>query len=516
MLYSFRSKVSALLIGWTLCASILLSYSLLSLVRGVSYDEFERKAIQITNIFSKNISKSVYMSDIFRLNNKLEVLQNNPDYSYIYVYDKSGKLISSSKAFDKNKFSENLLIDINTEKVKKPINQRGQYDNKVDVYDCITPIDLKGTHIGFLRIGYSMEHLTASDLKALYLILGVSLGVILAGVLCSILIVGKMMKPINSIIKITKEVSKGNLDYWIPVKASSEMGDLVESFKKMIKVVRYEHKENKKNQAQLQLSLGNKTEEAKKLERKLVQSDRFAIIKEFTGGIAHELKNPFTSIQGYAQIAKEKLSGKKSIDDEKDVQSLYTYFDFVEKDVVSCRCMIDDLLNFSRPTELQVEPFDANFEINEELEMIKPQYESKNLKIIKNLGEDIPKIKANKEKIKQVIRNILINARKFMDDGGELVVYSALRTDNDKEYLEMRFRDDGIGISEENLGKVFLPFFTTKHGGEGTGLGMAISYGIIKNHKGSIEVDSVLGQGTTFTIRLPFDLENNAENDEGE
>lgn len=505
MFYSFRSKVSALIIGWTLFASLLLSYFLLSFTRDVSYSEFERKSIELTDVFAQNLSKPLYVQDSYPINRILSGLKKNDSYLYIVVYTSTGKILSSFDSFDTKKLSGDLFKDVNTKYIRKSSHSRGLYDGQ-KVFDCIVPVSITNKTIGFVRIGFSMASLTESDKKALYVIISVFFGVIIVSVLCSLLIVDRMMRPVNNIIKITKEISKGNLDYWVPVKASSEMGELVQSFKKMINDLRYARKENKKNQAQLQLSLGSKTEEAKKLERQLVQSDRFSIIKEFTGGIAHELKNPFTSILGYAQIAKEKLQDKEKIEDANDVKSLYTYFDFVEKDINSCRTMIDDLLNFSRPTDLRLEPFDTNAAILEEVEMIKPQFESKNLKIIQNLAENMPKIKANKEKIKQVIRNILVNARKFMDENGELVIYTAIRSEENRDYIEMRFRDDGIGILEEDLGKIFLPFFTTKHGGEGTGLGMSISYGIIKNHQGSIEVDSVYGHGTTFKVRIPVDL----------
>lgn len=505
MFYSFRSKVSALIIGWTLFASILLSYFLLSFTHDVSYLEFERKSIELTNVFAKNLSKPLYVEDPYPINHILSDLQKNDNYVYIVVYTASGNVLSSFDYFDKNALSPNLAITVNDKKITEKLHNRGSYSG-IDVFDCIVPVSSTGKVIGFVRIGFSMEQLSNSDKKAIYVILLVCTGVILVSVLCSLFVVTRMMRPINNIIKITKEVSKGNLDYWIPITASSEMGELVVSFKKMINDLRYARKEAKKSQAQLKLSLGSKTEEAKKLERMLVQSDRFSVIKEFTGGIAHELKNPFTSILGYAQLAKEKLQGKEKIEAAEDVKSLYTYFDFVEKDVESCRNMIDDLLNFSRPQDLKLEPFDTNAAILEELEMIRPQYDAKQLKIITNLDEKIPRIKANREKIKQVIRNVLVNARKFMEEGGELVVYTAMRNEDGRDYLEMRFRDDGIGILEEDLGKIFLPFFTTKHGGEGTGLGMSISYGIIKNHKGRIEVDSVYGHGATFKISIPADL----------
>ena len=138
--------------------------------------------------------------------------------------------------------------------------------------------------------------------------------------------------------------------------------------------------------------------------------------------------------------------------------------------------------------------------IEHTIKLLKNQVAFKDIQIIRKISSNMPQINLDKDKIKQVFWNLMINASEAMPRGGTLTISSNLS--KDKKYIETSFEDDGVGIPEENIKKLFDPFFTTK--GVGTGLGLAVSYGIIKQHQGKIKVKSDPGQGSVFTILLPL------------
>lgn len=157
------------------------------------------------------------------------------------------------------------------------------------------------------------------------------------------------------------------------------------------------------------------------------------------------------------------------------------------------------LLEFSHQNPPEKNYADINDIINLSVDVLKNQVTFQNIKIKKTLDNNLPQIQIDPDKIKQVFLNLMLNAAEAMPDGGSLAIISKL-SENQKN-IEIEFTDTGLGISKENINKLFDPFFTTKAGG--TGLGLAVSYGIIEQHKGKIEVKSQEGRGSTFIIKLP-------------
>jgi two-component system NtrC family sensor kinase len=136
--------------------------------------------------------------------------------------------------------------------------------------------------------------------------------------------------------------------------------------------------------------------------------------------------------------------------------------------------------------------------------LVENQASFHNIKITKIFQEDLPMAVIDPAQIERVFINLIINASEAMDGSGELILRT--QTNPQKEFIEIMVSDTGVGISKENINKIFDPFFTTKDVGHGTGLGLAISYGIIKSHKGTITVDSEVGKGSTFQVRIPVTL----------
>jgi putative nucleotidyltransferase with HDIG domain len=223
----------------------------------------------------------------------------------------------------------------------------------------------------------------------------------------------------------------------------------------------------------------------------LMRSERLASVGKMAAGAAHEINNPLAVISGRAQML---LKNEK---DEKKAKSLRLMVEQTRR----ASKILTDLMGFARPAMPKAEPTNVNFVINHVLSMVENQLRLKNIECVRDLAQGLPKLLADKHQLEQVFLNIVLNAEHAMEEEGSLTVTTSLSNAKDKVIIQ--FADTGRGIPKENLQHIFEPFFTTKEEGEGTGLGLSMSYGIITSHGGTIDVDSTVGEGTTFTIVLP-------------
>ncbi|VVB85344.1 Methanogenesis regulatory histidine kinase FilI [uncultured archaeon] len=226
--------------------------------------------------------------------------------------------------------------------------------------------------------------------------------------------------------------------------------------------------------------------EKEQLEKQLLQSDKLATIGQLAAGVAHEINNPIGNISVYTQMLLNKSK------DENTKGKLRVIADEANRAAL----IVKGLLDFARQSEFKMESIDINKEIDNVLIILNPQL--KDIEV-KTSFKPLPYIFADRGQIQQVLMNLLKNSIQSITENGEIIVKTLAKHD----HVEISISDNGCGITRKDLDKIFDPFFTTKEPGEGTGLGLSISYGIIKNHKGSIEVESEVGNGTTFTIKLP-------------
>ncbi len=226
--------------------------------------------------------------------------------------------------------------------------------------------------------------------------------------------------------------------------------------------------------------------EMEKLEKQLIQADKLATIGQLAAGVAHEINNPLANISLYTQML---LKKKDTAMGEK--------LKVINEEADRAASIAKGLLEFARQSEPKLSPIDVNMEIERVLTILRPELGG--IRVVTNL-EPLPKILADSDQIRQVLINMLTNSIQAIVEQGELTVKTSAKND----FIEISISDNGCGIPPENLNKIFDPFFTTKATGEGTGLGLSICYGFIKRHNGSIDVESKVGVGTTFTVKLPI------------
>jgi two-component system, NtrC family, sensor kinase len=236
--------------------------------------------------------------------------------------------------------------------------------------------------------------------------------------------------------------------------------------------------------------------------RLLVQTEKLSSLGQLAAGIAHEINNPLTNASLGIQTLKTRLKG--------DGQQLDAVekLDAVERNIDRASAIAQELLQFSRQREAEFVPLNINGVISGSLTLL--GHRLKNIDVQQDLAP-VPSVMGDSGKLQQVFINILSNSLEAMPDGGRIHISSSRK----KGSIEVRISDTGLGITVENLSRVFDPFFSTKEIGSGTGLGLSICYGIIRQHHGHIELSSVAGKGTTATIRIPTGERYEKDTDRG-
>jgi two-component system NtrC family sensor kinase len=330
--------------------------------------------------------------------------------------------------------------------------------------------------IGILYVGILEQKYTDLRQNAVLTFLLISLGGILASIAISYAISRSILIPVQKLASASKELAKGNLDIRVQKTSDDELGELADGFNTMAYAMR------------------ERDEQLKEFTRKkFMESERLALVGQLAANVAHELNNPLQGIVTYSHLLLE-----KNIGDEVSNQN-------IQKIVIQAnraRDIIRGLLDFSRQRKPEKTSGNINSVIHEGISFVENQALFQNIDIVLNLDEHIPNVVIDSSQIVRVFINLIVNAAEAMEGNGRLTISSSVNTD--KKFVEIEVTDTGPGIPEQNLEKLFDPFFTTKETGHGVGLGLAISYGIIKEHRGSISVETEVGEGTTFTIRLPI------------
>jgi len=233
-------------------------------------------------------------------------------------------------------------------------------------------------------------------------------------------------------------------------------------------------------------------EQRRLMQKQMAQADKLASIGELSSGIAHEINNPLGIILGYTQLL---LKG------EDPLSARFTDLKTIEKHVQSCKAIVEDLLNFARTSSSQKKRLIIQPIIEDVIGFVRHHSNLENIHIETHFSPRVPPVLMDEKKIKQVLINLLMNAIHAVTPKGRIGITTGFNGATGRVTVEVT--DDGHGIAKENLSRIFDPFFTTKPTGEGTGLGLSVSYGIIKGHGGNITVRSKPGQGATFTIFLP-------------
>jgi signal transduction histidine kinase len=289
-----------------------------------------------------------------------------------------------------------------------------------------------------------------------------------------------------------RRVQAGDLSARTATEGRDEVGELARGFNAMVASLDSTQRELRESH-----------------EKQIQQADKLASIGELASGIAHEIRNPLAGIGAAVEVLAENHNGNGQYAEVAGE---------IHQQIGRLNRTLHDLLDFARPREPEIAPCDVQEIIKPMLALVRPDAQKHRVQIVEEFAADLPPISADAQQLQQAILNVLLNAVQAMPDGGTLTVSTeaveggrlkpVLQTVRSTSFslIRIRIRDTGVGIAPEDLGRIFSPFYTTKH--RGTGLGLSITRTIIEKHRGSIAVESEPGRGTTFTMEFEADGQN--------
>jgi two-component system NtrC family sensor kinase len=361
--------------------------------------------------------------------------------------------------------------------------------------------------IGSTKLVLSLKNVNADITTARFAAILITGFVVILTIIILASFVRAITSPVKRLVEVTNRVARGDLSQRVDISERDEIGQLGNTFNKMIESLEQSHREIEEYSRTLEEKIVDRTQELEAAQAQLIQSEKMGAIGQLAAGVAHELNNPLGGILGYAQFTLEKIRQLQPNEiDQKSIDKFGRYLADIETQARRCKAIVQNLLRFSRASHAaEFELVDINQAIEETITFVEHQFTMNQLTLTISLDDDLPQIYGNTGQLQQVFTNLLINAMHASPPDSEVRIISryAPAVGEFDGAIELLFIDPGCGISQEHLSKIFEPFFTTKEVGKGTGLGLSVSYGIIREHSGEIKVDSEPGKGTTFTIYLP-------------
>jgi two-component system, NtrC family, sensor kinase len=368
--------------------------------------------------------------------------------------------------------------------------------------------------LGVLDVVYNLDNVdrvvTGIEQRML---LFTTLSIVLMGGFIFIFVRRTVHRPIAKLIEGTRAISDMQLDQPIEIDSHDEIGELAKSFNIMRERLMETIGELNDLTQSLETKVQKRTEQLKTVNQKLFQSDRLASLGQLSASVAHEINNPIAGVLNLSMLLKRIIT-EDGIPPHR-IEEVRKYLDQISGETSRVGRIVMDLLAFSRRSSPQRTMTDLNFIIQRTLSIIDHKLKLANVDLELNLHPALPEIKCDHSQMQQVLVNLIMNAAESTHAKGSGKVCVTTKPGPSAESIILLVSDNGDGIPQESLSKIFDPFFTTKDEGKGVGLGLAVVYGIVESHGGDIEVESKLGEGTTFRVQLPTTGEAVQNGDQG-
>lgn len=297
-------------------------------------------------------------------------------------------------------------------------------------------------------------------------------------------------RPIGEMVAATERIAAGNFEQTVRSTSQGEISLLADSFNTMLKSLRQMKADLEEWGATLEEKVKERSEELVAMQARVAQSERLASLGMLSAGVAHEINNPLGGVLSLTMLTLEDMEG-----DDPRRENL----EEVVRQSERCRDIVKGLLEFSRQSEVGTERVNVTEVLDDTISLVSRQAMFFNIELIKDYAAEPLDVIADRSQLQQVFMNMIMNSVQAMDEKGSLTLTTRRTSDG---CVEILLCDTGRGIPSEDIDRIFDPFYSTKPAGEGTGLGLSIAYGIVTKHHGTIHVESAVGRGTTFTIRL--------------
>lgn len=465
---NLRTKTALLTILVAVSASILIILS----VRGVFIDAFrgelEKRAVSVAVNLSDRVANNILLRDHVQTSKAFtEVLNKEKDIEYIFVTDEDGKIFANtfSNGHPPGLLSWNPLHKKN-ENIQLLDTEKGYIrDVGVSVF--------KGTG-SELHLGIREDSLKSTLTRMRHITYPLIAGIILLSIIASLIVSRLVTGPLNKFVEFTKVLGRGEYGKKVDVDSEDEVGYLARNF----------------NRLSMELKIAQKKMGEAFTYTHLLEAEKLSSIGQISAGLAHELKNPMTTLKMLFQAYKEEPDMTRE-----DAEIISHEIDKIDT-------ILTNFMGFVKQKDFKLTDVDLNELIDRVLSLATYDIEHSNITVHKDMMEALPTVKADRSLFEHVFLNLIINAIQAMPDGGEIRISGK----SDEHFVEVMTWDKGTGIPMNIRSKIFEPFFTTKD--QGTGLGLSIAYNIVNSHGGKLFFNSNESGGTVFTVRLPKGTDN--------
>lgn len=428
---------------------------------------------------SQEISKAIQMSiedltseaETSRLTDYLNKARDR-GINEINIFNNEGEIIDSSDPEKIGKKREVLKLE---KQVHSPPRQKaGATVLSQKPYELVVPVIVGDEQLGYVQINMLLDNIRDLQRANFVRRLFATCIVFSVGIALTIFMAGRYTEPIHRLVDDFKRVSAGDLSVTIPVESQDEIGELAAGFNNMVEKLR----------------------EREALEKRLYEAEHLSRVGQLASGIAHEIRNPLN----YISLAIDHLKAEilaQSNDRNAEVTDLT---DKIKEEVRRVNYMVTNFMNYGRPLKLRRALVAYPDILAKVMPVLEERLTEQKITVETKFEADLPPLWVDQELLRNCILNFIGNAAQAMPDGGAITLGASVDTHNNR--IKLIFADQGSGIQEEDIPKIFQPYFTTKD--LGIGLGLAITERIIKEHNGDILVESRPGAGTVFTVALPL------------
>jgi len=358
--------------------------------------------------------------------------------------------------------------------------------------------------LGVLDVQMSMAQLDQIVGERQRQALGLAVVILVLSMLLTAVIVYRAVHlPARQLRRGTDELARGNLDVAIDLERSDELGALAKSFNRMARSLREADAEVRSWSQTLEVRVREKTEALEQMNQQMIRVERTASLGRMAATVAHELNNPLSGILTYAKLITKRV--ERTLPEGPDRDKVLENLDLIRSESVRCGNIVRDLLTFARGRSAEFAPAHLHELVEQTLKLVAHHGKLKQIRTDIALALEDDEIVCDREQIVQALLALMINAVEAMHDGGRVAVCTGSVPGRPADWVFVRVSDDGVGIPPEVREHMFDPFFSTKNEAKGVGLGLAVVYGIVQRHEGTISVESQPGEGATFTVELPRD-----------
>ena len=450
--------------------------------------ESRKRALSLASNLAA-LSESYLLSyNFIKLEQTVEKIATEEDVGYAIVHMHNGKVAAYSRHGEKQGTILNDAVSQWALQANKPLIQEVKTPElQGHGYDVAIPVFAQGgtRKWGTIRLGFSLAQATHEIRATTRNLILLSIVAIVLGSGVAMFLAMRISRPIQQLVAGVNAVAKGNYDHAIAVSTPDEVGYLAQRFEEMREALRVHitHLAEEKRR----LEWANRT--IMETQKQLIQHEKLAAVGKLTAKVAHEFNNPLAIIKTSIHIINAQMSAEDA-----NKENLV----IIEEEIARMARIIRQLLDFSRP-QADIAVVQVNEVIQKLMKILASELHRQGIESKLDLASDLPVLRMSSDQLKQVLLNLIKNAEEAMPAGGTLLIRTAKRPGG----LSISVIDNGSGIPAEYLTSVFEPFFSTKQGGQGLGLGLAVSYSIIESYGGTIEVESPAGKGTMFRVFLP-------------